>query len=790
MAIDDVQWLDAPSAAILGFAARRLGDARIGLLLAQRTTGGEPVPLGLERALAADRLTRVGLSPLSLGAVQRLLQLQLDYLPPRPVLRRLHELSGGNPFFALELARALRAGTLALEPGERLPVTLDALVGARLSTLSPTALRALAVAASIAQPTVTLVLAVAGVEGDPLAEAERAQIVELPDGKVRFTHPLLASAAYGLVDAAERRELHAGVAASVADPEERARHMALAAPGPDEAVARTLEEAAIRAEARGAPTSAAELHERAARLTPPERDRDAAVRTMNAAFCVFQCGDSRRARAMLEQVVARLEPGSARARALIRLSLVRGYDDDLRAAEALLREALREAEGDDELMASANNNLCSILFRLRERLDEAVEHGQAASEAALEAGLPGIAAEALGGRILTEAALGRASAAEAVQAALALQPGLEHARVLAQPLFQVACAWLWWDELERARDAFEWLRRRAVEMSDEGSLPYVLVLAAQVDCVRGDVAAAIRHADEGYALTEQTGQATLGAYLLALRALADAIAGDEPHARQHAERALAVAGRTSGRPAEHFATAALGLLELSLGRPAEANRVLAPLVAFLRREKIIEPGTARVVADHVEGLIAVGELDAADDLLGWYEANARALQRHSAIAAAARCRGLLAAAKGDHAGALAELERALEIGEGVPIPLERGRTQLAYGAAHRRAKHKRAAREMLESARETFEGMGARLWAERTREELTRIGGRAPSAGALTATEQRIAELVAEGLQTKQVAASLFVSQKTVEGHLTHIYRKLGVRSRTELAHRLSERPN
>jgi DNA-binding CsgD family transcriptional regulator len=787
VAIDDVQWLDAPSAAVLRFAARRLGDDRVGLLLAQRTAGGEPAPLELERALAPDRLTRVGLSPLSLGAVQHLLQLQLAYVPSRPVLHRLHELSGGNPFFALELARALRAGTLRLEPGERLPVTLDALVGARMSTLSAGALHALAVAASMAQPTAELVVRVSGLDGDVLAEAERAQIVELRDGKVQFTHPLLASAAYALVDAAARRELHAGAAASVVDPEERARHLALAATGPDEAVARALEDAAMRAEARGAPTSAAELYKRAARLTPSDHGRDVCLRTMNAAFCVFQTGDSRRAREMLEGVVGRLQPGSDRARALIRLALVRGYDDDLRAAEALLREALHEAEGDEELVAAAHNNLCSILFRLRERLDEAVEHGRAASAAALDAGLLGIAAEALGGRVLAEAALGRESAAETLQSALALQPGLEHARALAQPLFQVACAWLWWDELERARDAFEWLRQRAVEMGDEGSLPYVLVLAAQVECVRGDVAAAARHADEGYALTQQTGQATLGAYLLALRALADAIAGDAQKARQRAERALTVADRTSGRPAEHFATAALGLLELSLGRPAETNRVLAPLVEFLRREKIVEPGTARVVADHVEGLIAVGELGAADELLDWYEGNARRLQRRSAIAASARCRGLLAAAKGDPVGALVELERALEISDGVPIPLERGRTQLAFGAAHRRAKHKRAARETLESARETFERMGAHAWAERAREELARVGGRAPSLGALTPTEQRVAELVAEGLQSKQVAAALFVSQKTVEGHLTHIYSKLGVRSRTELARRLGE---
>ena len=137
VAVDDVQWIDASSAAVLSFVARRLEASPIGLLLALRTAGGEPAPLGLERALPPERLTRLELPGLSLGAVSRLLADQLDYMPARPVLHRLHELSAGNPFFALELARALRAGTLRLEPGERLPVSLDALVAARLAGLSP-----------------------------------------------------------------------------------------------------------------------------------------------------------------------------------------------------------------------------------------------------------------------------------------------------------------------------------------------------------------------------------------------------------------------------------------------------------------------------------------------------------------------------------------------------------------------------------------------------------------------------------------------------------------------------
>jgi DNA-binding CsgD family transcriptional regulator len=783
VAIDDIQWLDRPSAAVLRFVARRIDEERVGLLLAWRTEGGEQVPLGLERAFAGDRLARVRLPPLSLGALQRLLQAHLDYVPARPVLHRLYELSGGNPFFALELARALRAGTLRLEPGERLPMTLDALVGARLRALSHDALRALAAAASLAQPSVALVSEVAEERG--LAEAERAQIVTLVDGRVRFAHPLLASGAYAALAAGERRELHAWIAERVDDPEERARHLARAASGPDEAVASALEAAASRAHARGAPQAAAELYESAARLTPSERVREGRLRTVDAAFSIFQCGDSRRARELLEDTIADLEPGADRARALIRLSLVRGYDDDLRAAEALLRQAVGEARDDERLLAAAHNHLASILFRLRERLRESVEHAAIGEDAASRTGDVSTVAETRGGRLLSEAALGDPNAARTLERALELQPRCENGRAIAQPLFQVAFTRLWWDDLDGAAEAFEWLRRRAVEIGDEGSLPYVLVGLAQVECVRGDAAAAARLADEGLDLTEQSGQATVGAYLLSLRALADAIVGDIEPGRQRAERALALANTTNGRPAEHFARAALGLLELSAGRPDAACRALEPLVDLLRRESITEHGTARVVPDQIEALTALGELDPAAELLGWYERNARRLARVSAMGAAERCGGLLAAATGDVDGALRRLERAWELHAELPIPLERGRTALALGATHRRARHKRAAREALERARDTFARMGARAWEERARAELGRIGGRASGAGDLTPTERKVAELVSDGLATKQVAAALYVSPKTVEGHLSSIYSKLGIHSRTELARRL-----
>jgi DNA-binding CsgD family transcriptional regulator len=785
LAVDDVQWLDAPSELVLRFAARRLHDVPVGVVVAWRTEGGEPVPLELDRALELERL---GLPPLSLGAVQRLIQSRLGFLPPRPVVRRLHELSGGNPFFALELGRALQAGTLELQPGERLPVALEALVDARLGALSPQARRALAAAAAMAQPTVELVDAVTGAGRTALDEAARAQVAAVRDGRIRFAHPLLASGAYAGLDPSDRRELHARTAEQVSDPEERARHLALAATGPDEEVASALEDAARRAESRGAPPAAAELYERAARLTPPGARGDLLRRRTQFGFCTFQSGDGRRARELLDEVVGALEPGPERARALISLARVRSYDDDLRAAEQLFRQAIEEAGDDDDIVAGAAENLASILFRLRERLDEAIEHALVAERAARAAGSTGWLAEALGARLMAEAALGRADeAAKTLGAALGLQESCRDRRALAQPLFQVAVAWLWWDELDRAKEAFEWLADRAREMGDEGSLPYVLVLSAQVECVRGDFPLAARHAEEGYALAEQGGQATLSAYLLALRACAHAGAGEAEAARIAAGRALELADQTSGRPAEHFARSALGLIELSVGRPAEAAAALGPLVEFLRGEHIVEPGTARVVPDQIEALIALGDLDGAAELTDWFATSTAHLRRPSALAAAARCHGLLLAERGDVDGAFAQFERAVELNEESPVPLERGRALLCRGAMHRRARRKREARNSLEAALAEFDAIGASAWADRARAELAKVGGRAPSAGLLTPTEGRVAELVAEGLQTKQVAAALFVSSKTVEGHLTNIYAKLGVHSRTELARRLRD---
>jgi DNA-binding CsgD family transcriptional regulator len=260
--------------------------------------------------------------------------------------------------------------------------------------------------------------------------------------------------------------------------------------------------------------------------------------------------------------------------------------------------------------------------------------------------------------------------------------------------------------------------------------------------------------------------------------------GDEDAARADADEALALA-----KGGAMFATTtslwALGLLELALENAAEVHRRLGPLIDRVEAAGIGEPGSIRFVTDDVEALIALGDLEAATAQLERFEMRARRVGRRSVLAAAHRCRGLLAMASGASDVAVAECGRALDELELLPLPFERARTLLGLGAAQRQARQRRAARMTLEEAGAAFDELGASLWSDRTRRELRRISGRAPSRGELTPTERRVAELVAEGRTNKEVAAVLYVAPRTVEGTLSRVYSKLGVRSRTELARRL-----
>jgi len=787
VAVDDVQWLDRPSARVLAFAARRLTAERVAFLLALRSETRVELEYAPEQVFPG--CSELQVRPLALEEVHALLRERLGVVLPRPTLLAVHETARGNPFFALELARAVGERVDARHPGEApsVPATLRELIGARVSALPEETRAVLVAAAALANPTLELVGAATGLDAAAaLGPAVEDDIVAVASGRIRFAHPLLAAAAYGGAEPGPRRDIHAALAAFVGDAEERARHLALAAEGPDAEVAAALDEAARLARARGAPVAAAELLEEARALTPPHLAAEARRRSVEAATHHFEAGDARRARVLLDEAVPELPAGAERARALIVLARVRSYDDDIRAAVELLKSAVAEASAEPLVQGLAHEILSGIFFRLRERFPEAVEHARAATAIALEYKDPALLAGALGSLVLAEAALGLERARSTLGEANAVGASGRGSRVMGGSEFQVAVVQMWWEELEVAKESFERMHARAEGMGDESSVPYLRVLLAQTECLRGRFDDAAAHADEGAVRAEQVGQETLVAYALALRALADAYRGDEESARSIAGRALELAGTTSGRPAEQFATAALGLLELSLERDAAAVEVLAPLVAFARQQEMREPGLTRFVPDLVEALIALGRLDEAEDHLGWFEDNAERLRRPSGQGAAARCRGFLAAARGDLAGALAAFEQALAHNNRAPLPFDRARTLLALGAAKRRAKERRVARTALEEARGVFGTLGARIWEQRAAAELARIGGRAPSSGELTPVERRVAELVAAGRTNREVATALFLSTRTVEGHLSRVYGKLGVRSRVELARKLA----
>ena len=703
---------------------------------------------------------------------------------PRPLLGEVHDASGGNPFYALEVVRMLQRTGASVEAGHPLPLpdSLRDLVHGRLLALPPESRDFLLAAAAHAHPTIAITEAASGVGRDEgLQPALDARIVVLERDRIRFTHPLLAAGAYETASPLRRGEVHARLAELLEDPEARAWQLAASVERPDEDVARALEDAARTARARGAPRPAALLLDRARELTPATLPDDAHRRAIEAAYLHFESGDSRRAEDQLRSVIGQLERGGMRARALIRLARVRSYRTQREAADLFL-DAIAEAGDDHETLAIAHEGVSTCLFRLRERLAEAVEHADRSASLALGLGDRSLAAEALGAKLLPETLLGRPSAATTTARALALQADAADRRVLAQPAFSVA-VYLWWtDQLEEARRTFVELLERAAELGDESSLPYVLLLLGHVEWTLGDLESASVRTEAGQRAAEQSGQESLLMYHLALASRIEAQRGRVEEARAIAATALELAPHTAVRPAELDAHEVLGQLDLVLGSPESAVARLAASTEFVRREAIVEPAEIIFVVDHVEALVALGRHGEAEELLQWYERHVRALGRASGIACAARCRGLLASADGRLEDALAHFTEALSRHAEVEIPLDRGRTLLALGATLRRAKRRKEARATLEEALAVFERIGAALWAERTRAELLRISGRAPRPHALTPAEERVAALVAEGKTNREVAAALYLSERTVEGHLSHVFGKLGIRHRAELA--------
>jgi DNA-binding CsgD family transcriptional regulator len=786
VAIDDVQWLDGPSAAALAFALRRLEGARVDFLLTERVEPGAPRALGLDRPPPELKVERVSIESLSLAALQRLVHIQLGATFPRPVMRRIHDTSGGNPFFALELARALDR----LEPpapGEPLPVPdkLHVLVEQRLAGLPGDTTKALLAAALLGQPTLGRLDAAVGADAaQALRPAVDAHVARIERERVRFEHPLLASGVVETTDPHARRALHRRLAEVAEEPEERARHLALAAEGPDESVAAALAAAARAVAARGAPEAAAELAERARRLTPPNLVQRRGERAAAAGWHAWQAGDARRARELLQEAAATCPSGPSRAQVVDKLLRLEVQTGDTRAVPKLFHAALHEAGEDPRLRAALHEIMAWALLVMREDVRSAAHHARLAVELAECLDEPVQLSDALSVRAQSEFLLGGGLPSAPMERALALRWDDLSERAMRNPRLHWSLLLHCADRLDEARVNLEDAHRHALARGDESALPWIKMRLSNLELQAGNWQSALAHAEAGYADAVQTGQDAQGVTVLCARALVEAHLGRVDEARPAAERGLAEAERLGDGVGARFARWALGHLALSLGDAAEAERVLGALWRQSQAAGIVEPGENRYLGDHAEALVALGRLDDADEVAAELEQRGKELDRPAVLAVAASCRGLVACARGQLDRALGEFEDALTLHQQVTLPFQKARTLLALGNAQRRARQRRKARSTLEASRASFAQLGATLWELRAERELARIAGRAPAPDGLTPAELRVAKLVAEGRTNREVAAVLVVTERTVETHLSHIYRKLGLRSRTELARR------
>jgi DNA-binding NarL/FixJ family response regulator len=778
VAVDDGQWLDPPSANALAFALHRLDDRDVRLLMAVRT---ESLPDARFRVLAAfestlgrDRMQRLTIGPLSVGAIHGVLVQVLGKSITRPMLVRIHQASGGNPFYALEVASEIdRLGPVP--PGQPLPVPSDRrdLAVLRLKRLPRATREALARVAAMSRPSTKDVDMVA------LAPAERAGIVRVFAGdRVDFTHPLFGSALYASLPESTRRELHGQLAATEKDLEERARHLALAATGPDGDSADVLDRAADVAGSRGAPEAAVELKELALRLTPPEDTRKVAQRKLELASRRYFAGDTPGAREALEEALRELPPGEARAQVLLELGSVRWNQGDAEACSTLLHQALDEADA-PALKARIHTRLSSMT----DDFEVAAEHAEAALRLTDEHQDPLVYSFALHNLARAKFYAGRGADHEAMEKGTLLQREEAGWEISTAPAFWARD----FDDFETAIRRFEEMLRVFGERGDEASCSGVLAQMATIHALTGRLDIARQRAAEALELAHQTEQETWIHVALTVQAQVSARAGELGPARATAEEVLRRLELQPDPAIECMVRAVLGLVAVSAGESAEAVRQLSRVDAFLASVHTREPAADRVHADYAEALIDVGDLDRAEEVVLRMEARARALPRPWIRAVSARSRGLMLSARGDLDGAAAAMHEAVERHVGLDMPFEQGRTLLALGQVLRRRKERRAAREAFEEALATFERLGMQPWIDRTRDELARVPVRRAPAF-LTPTEEKIARLAASGLTNKEIAKRAFVTDKTVEANLARAYGKLSVHSRAELGRVMFER--
>jgi DNA-binding CsgD family transcriptional regulator len=781
--VDDAHWLDAASAQAVEFTARRLGTEGIGLVVAVRdgaASSFDPSRIdvvtvtGLDRAAAGNLLARTG-RPIA-----------------AQVAGQLAQGVGGNPLALLELSATLTDGQLSglTSLPEPLPVAaaLRRVFTLRLDAAGPAARRLLVLAAADGTAELaTLQRAGRQLSFDMggLQAAEDAGLIRLGEGRVDFTHPLLRSAAYHTAPPADRRAAHRALAEAAdpgQDPIRRAWHLAAAAIGPDETVAESLDLAAGTARSRNAYAAASRAHQRAAELTAdPARQ---VSRTMAAGQAAHLAGDVNTAARLLTQAAdltadpcIRADAQAMRAHATLwAMPPLRHYRQLVAEADAVLPFDPQRAA---TLLALATG-CCFMTSQLDLALETAT---RAASLCHRADGIPWLLTQAwlADATILTG---GRRTGRQLIVGILthpditAPDPVVHHLRMLCGQ------ALIWCEDYGPAADL---LRSSVDEGRAQGrvaDLTYGLAACSELYFRTGEWAQAYADATEAAELGADFATTSSLCYALVCTARIEAAMGAAQACHAHVDQALTLAGPAGIESIKVYAAAALGLLELGLGHYQQAAAELTRTASLVIRFGLSDLAVVQWRPDYIESLAGAGRISDAQEQLALLEAEASATGSPWAKAAVSRCHGLL---QDTPQRAIDEFEQAVTIAETQESAFERARARLCLGQALRRARRRSAARFQLEQAQSIFEILGAQPWTGRAAAELEATGiTAAPRHSAvqarLTSQELRVATQVAEGLTNQEVAARLFLSPKTIEVHLGHIYNKLGVHSRTSLA--------
>jgi DNA-binding CsgD family transcriptional regulator len=619
-----------------------------------------------------------------------------------------------------------------------------------------------------------------------LEEAEDAGFLSIGNGRLSWRHPLVRAAVLHGAAPSELRSAHRALAQvldSQSDADRVAWHLAAAALGDDEEAAQALVRSAISARLRRGSAVAARTFERSARLTAEPEER--ARRLYEAALDLLAAAEPDRAGQLLVEALGLTDDPLRRAD----VQRTRALTDMFRGPaqvnlETMTTEADRVEPLDPGRAALMRADAC-VACTMRGDVGKTLELAERALDTARRAGPEAVAlsesmlanALILGGRV-KEARAHLATARDAFDRdGLPPFPFLLH---LVQTLGHTAT---WLEEYDEARRFLNGVVTSARDRSAPGGLAFPLACLSELEYRTGRWTDAYVLAGESERIATEVGERSERSFSLVCLARVEAATGREVECRAHVLEALGISRDLGADSIEVFASATLGLLELGLGHPDRAMLHLGPLANLVEHNQLEEPNVVQWASDYVEALVRTGDNDAAQVALVAFERQARTTEHRWALGETARCRGLLVG-DDDFEACFAEALEYLDSGIEV---FEHARTQLCLGERRRRAKRVGKARESLAAALAGFEQLGAQPWIDRARKELRAAGshvGPLPEQPLqrLTPQELQVALAVGAGGTNREVAASLFLSPKTIDFHLGKVYRKLGVRSRSELA--------